>query len=92
VIKNILHKGLLLYYEEGQGSRLPSEQLAKISRFLTALDAISSIEDIKVLGNGIHALKGELKGYWALNVTGNYRLVFRFVPPDVCDVDYLDYH
>jgi proteic killer suppression protein len=92
MIKNILHKGLRQYYEEGKAIRLPAVQLAKLSSFLTALDAISSLEDIKALGNGIHSLKGELKGYWALNVTGNYRLIFRFVPPDVCDVDYLDYH
>ncbi len=92
MIKSIIHKGLRLYYEEGNGSKLPREQLSKIARFFTALDAISSVDDIKALGNGIHTLKGELKGFWALKVTGNYRLIFRFVPPDVYDIDYMDYH
>ena len=92
MIRSIRHKGLRLYYEEGKGAKLPREQLAKISRFLTALDAVSSDDDLKSLGNGIHALKGEYKGFWSLTVTGNYRLIFRFIPPDVFDVDYLDYH
>jgi len=92
MIQNICHKGLRLYYEYGNGAKLPKAQLAKISRFFTALDAVVSEEDIKALGSGIHSLKGEYKGFWALVVTGNYRLIFRFQHPDVYDVDYLDYH
>jgi proteic killer suppression protein len=91
VIQTIRHKGLRLYYETGNGSKLPKEQLAKIRRFLTALDAITSEEDIKSLGSGIHPLKGELKEFWALSITGNYCMIFRFQQPDVFDVDYLDY-
>ena len=89
--RSIRHKGLHLYYEEGKGAKLPGEQLRKISRFLTALDAVSSEEDIKALGSGNHALKGEFKGFWSISITGNYRLIFRFASPDVFDVDYLDY-
>jgi toxin HigB-1 len=81
-----------LFYETGNGGKLPKEQLAKIRRILTVLDAISSGSDIKSLGSGIHALKGEYKGFWSLSVTGNYRIIFVFKPPDVFDVDYLDYH
>lgn len=92
MIQSIRHKGLRIYYEDGDGSKLPKEQLAKISRILTALDAISSEDDIKSLSSGIHPLKGNYKGFWALSVTGNYRIIFRFQAPDVYDVDYLDYH
>jgi proteic killer suppression protein len=92
MIQTIRHKGLRLYYETGNGSKLPKVQLAKIRRFLTALDAITSESDIKALGSNIHSLKGEFKGFWSLSVSGNYRLIFRFQPPDVLDVDYLDYH
>jgi proteic killer suppression protein len=56
------------------------------------LDAVSSEEDIKALGLSIHALKGKYAGFWALSVTGNYRIIFRFHRGDVYDVDYLDYH
>ena len=92
MIQSIRHKGLRLYYEEGNGAKLPKEQLVKINRILTALDAVSSEDDIKALGSGIHQLKGNYLGFWALTVTANYRIIFRFEVPDVVDVDYLDYH
>jgi toxin HigB-1 len=92
MIQSIRHKGLRLYYETGYGSKLPRQQLAKIGRVLTVLDAVSSENDIKTLGSGIHNLKGSYRGFWALAITGNYRIIFRFGSPDIFDVDYLDYH
>lgn len=46
MIKTIRHKGLRLYYEKGNSSKLPKSQLSKISRVLTALNAIVSKDDI----------------------------------------------
>jgi len=43
-------------------------------------------------GNRLHPLHGKLDSFWAVNVSGNWRLVFRFVGTDVELVDYLDYH
>ena len=43
-------------------------------------------------GFGLHALKGNLAGYWAVRVSGNWRIVFRFDGGDVKDVDLIDYH
>jgi len=92
MIQSIRHKGLRIFYETGNGGRLPKEQLAKINRILTALDALSNELDIRSLGSGIHPLKGEYKGFWSISVSGNYRIIFTFKSPDVFDVDYLDYH
>ena len=89
---SIRHKGLRLYYEEGNGAKLPAAQLRKIAMILTALDAVSCEDDIKQLGGGIHPLKGDYAGFWAMFVTGNYRIIFRFEAGDIHDVDYLDYH
>ena len=92
MIESIRHKGLLLYYTEGNGAKLPANQLAKISRILDALDAISSEDDIKQLGSGIHKLAGNLKQFWSIKVTGNYRIIFRFEDGNIHDVDHVDYH
>jgi proteic killer suppression protein len=43
-------------------------------------------------GLRLHALKGELKGFWTVTVRANWRVIFRFVAPDALDVDYVDYH
>jgi len=92
VIVTINHKNLRLYFEEADGSKLPHEQLKKISRILTALDAVSSEDDIKALGSGIHKLTGNLKDFWSIKVSANYRIIFRLKDGDIFDVDYLDYH
>jgi toxin HigB-1 len=40
----------------------------------------------------LHALKGDLKGFWAITVRANRRIIFRFVDGDALDVDLVDYH
>lgn len=40
----------------------------------------------------LHPLTGELSGFWAITVNGNWRLIFRFDGEDAELVDYLDYH
>lgn len=92
MILSITHKGLLLYYETGKSSKLPSEYLRKINRILDQLDAVSSVEDILQLGQGIHKLTGSYSEFWSIKVTPNYRIIFRFEGGDVYDVDYIDYH
>ena len=36
--------------------------------------------------------EGSLEGAWAVDVSGNWRVVFRFEGKDAVDVDYVDYH
>lgn len=43
-------------------------------------------------GSYLHPLKGKLKGFWAVRVSGNWRVIFQFAGEDAIDVDYLDYH
>jgi len=47
---------------------------------------------MNVPGWRLHALSGELKGYWSVTENGNWRVIFRFVSKDAELVDYLDYH
>ncbi len=92
MIVSISHKYLRKYFEDGNGSKLPHEQLTKIARILSALEAISTEDDIKALGSGIHKLAGNLKDYWSIRVSANYRIIFRFEKGDILDIDYIDYH
>ncbi len=43
-------------------------------------------------GWGLHQLTGDLKGHWAVKVSGNWRLTFAFDGEDAILVDYQDYH
>jgi len=59
---------------------------------LAALDTAQTIQDMNVPGFKLHALKGRLKGRWAISVSGNWRLTFEFRDGDVHLLDYEDYH
>jgi proteic killer suppression protein len=43
-------------------------------------------------GLRLHPLTGELKGFWSVTVSANWRIIFRFDDSDVVDVDLIDYH
>ena len=43
-------------------------------------------------GLGFHPLKGDRKGYWAVSISGNWRVTFKFVQKNADAVDYEDYH
>ena len=40
----------------------------------------------------LHRLKGKLKGFWAVTVRANWRIIFRFKDGKAFDVDLVDYH
>jgi len=43
-------------------------------------------------GLDLHPLKGEFKRFWAVSVSGNWRVIFRFEDNNAVDVNYIDYH
>ena len=43
-------------------------------------------------GFGLHSMTGDRKGFWAVVISRNWRVIFRFEGGDACDVDFLDYH
>ena len=40
----------------------------------------------------LHELKGDMKGHYAVSVSGSWRVTFRFEDGTAVDVDYVDYH
>ena len=69
-----------------------SEHAQKLRDILARLDAAAVAADMDLPGLRLHALKGELKGFCAVTVRANWRVIFRFVEGDALDVDYVDYH
>jgi len=51
-----------------------------------------SPDDMGLPGLRLHLLKGTRRGTWAVWVSGNWRITFRFVGADAEVVDYEDYH
>lgn len=92
MVLSFKHKGLRLFYRKGDGSKLPPAQVAKIQRVLTAMDRATSPGDLRMPGFQTHLLEPRKAGQWAIKVTANWRIVFRFENGDIHDVDLIDYH
>jgi proteic killer suppression protein len=92
MIISFAHKGLKLFYNEDDASKLPASQLPKIRLILTRLDAATHPEIMRVPGYRFHELSGDRKGTYSVTVTGNYRITFSFVGENAIDVNYEDYH
>ena len=84
------HKGLRRFYERGDARGLNA--VARVRRLLTALQDASSPQDMALPGCRLHRLTGDRRGQWSVRVSGNWRIVFRFVDGEAVDVDLIDYH
>ena len=92
MIESFRHKGLKRLYEDDDRSKLPADMADRLRRILAALDAATTIEAVDQPTFRLHPLKGELKGFWAVTVRSNWRVIFRFEDGGVFDVDFIDYH
>ena len=92
MIKSFRHKGLRLLYQRRDTSGVRADHVARLRRLLASLEVAQTPSNLDRPGYRLQLLRGKLDGFWAVNVSGNWRLVFRFVGTDVELVDYLDYH
>lgn len=94
MIRNIRHKGLRLLWEEGDASKFPVELVRRIEQRLAFIDTVTQVpQDFGAFpGWRLHKLSGDLRDFWSIWVSGNYRIIFKWDGQNVSDVDYLDYH
>ena len=83
------------FAEEGKTSKfrgLDADADAAIE-LLAALDAANSLSDLSPLKSvGLHKLKGDRQGQWAIAVNGPWRICFEFRQGDALEVEIVDYH
>ena len=92
MIQSFQHRGLKALYEGRHTAKVSANHIPKLERILSALDRATGPEGMDLPGFRLHRLKGALKGHYAVPVSGNWRVTFRFVSGHAVDVDYLDYH
>ena len=80
-------------YEEGKASSFRGLEVEAAQELLAALDAATSLRDLSPLKSvGLHKLKGDRAGQWAMTVNARWRICFRFKEGDAHDVEITDYH
>ncbi len=92
MIVSFRHKGLKRFYEEDDPSKLPAEMIERIRDILTVLEHATELSAVDRPTLRLHALKGDLKGFHAVTVRANWRIMFRFEGGNSRDVDFVDYH
>ena len=92
MIVSFEHRGVRTLFENDDRRRLSAAQVAKIKRILARLDEATDIKHMALPAFGLHPLKGDLKGFWAVSVSGNWRIIFRFEKSNAYDVDLVDYY
>jgi proteic killer suppression protein len=92
VLASFKHRGLKRLYENDDHRGVSLAHVDKIKRILARLDEAADIRNMALPGFQLHPLKGKLKGLWAVSVSGNWRVVFRFENGNAYDVDLIDYH
>lgn len=60
---------------------------------LSALNVAKSLQDLSPLRSvGLHKLKGDRKGQWAMTINDRWRICFEFKRGDAYEVEIVDYH
>ena len=93
-IKSFVDKRVEEFFYSGRSRRIRAEFQKRMSLILDALDGATCVGDLRG-ARGFHALVGDRAGSFAMSVSGNWRLTFRFEHGDlgdVLDVAFEDYH
>jgi proteic killer suppression protein len=92
MIQSFKHRGLESLYDGKTARRVAPAHVVKLRDILAVLDRSRRPDDMNIPGFRLHSLKGSFAGFWAVSVSGNWRVTFRFDNGHAVDVDYVDYH
>ena len=92
MIRTIRHGGLKRLFEQDDPSGVNPEHIGKLRDILGTHHAAPTVAHMDLPGSRLHPLKGRMKGFWAVTVRANWRVIFRFAEGYAEDVDYVDYH
>lgn len=91
MIVSYRRKGLDALYGTASTKGVQAAHGPKLLRILAALDTAARAHELNQPAFRLHPLKGELRGRWAIWVSGNWRVTFRFAGTNVELLDDEDY-
>jgi proteic killer suppression protein len=80
-------------FEDGRSHRFRGLDVEAAIDLLLALNVAKSLSDLSPLRSvGLHKLKGDRSGRWAVTVNARWRICFEFRKGDAHNVEIVDYH
>ncbi len=93
MIKSWANSASRRFYEEGKSSKFRGLDDEAAEELLASLDSATSLRDLSPLKSvGLHKLRGDRAGQWAMTVNDRWRVCFRFEDGDAYDIEIVDYH
>ena len=96
MIEHIKHKGLKKFWYQNDTSLLPPARVERIKMILNLIEETEIMPDDLIVFHTLelHQLKGDLKGFWSISVSGNFRIIFKFDNQNklATNLDLVDYH
>ena len=92
MIRSFKHKGIERFFLKGTKTGIQAQHSERLGLILGRLNVSVAREDMGLPGLGLHPLTGNRKETWAVKVSGNWRVTFKFVEGHAINVDYEDYH
>ena len=89
------HKGLRQLYEDDDPKGVPPAMADKLRKLLFALETANSLGQVsRFPGWRLHPRKGQMKGFWRLTLTANWRFIFQYEEKTntATRMDLIDYH
>jgi len=93
VIRSFADKRTERLWVNGTERRLPPDIARRAVRKLSAVDAATTIDDLRVPpGNRLHARDGDRIGQPSVSINDRWRVCFRFEDGDAYEVEVCDDH
>ena len=92
MIRSFRHRGLRRLYERGVSRDIRADHVSRVRRILLHLETAHQLRDLDAPEYGLHPLKGDRRGTWAVKVSGNWQVTFKFENGEFFDVHYEDCH
>jgi toxin HigB-1 len=81
------------FAEDGKVTKFRGLDADAALESIAILEAATSLKDISPLKSvGLHKLRGDRQGQWAMTVNGPWRVCFEFRGGDAFEVEIVDYH